>query len=535
MSTARASRLRLGAGGLAAALLIALLGIWSPGAALGRGAARGLTQAQAEQIGLDAYVYGIPLMEFVRQARTQTSVTVPNALSDAPLNQLGNARQLASASHQVIVQPNLDTLYSMAHLDLARGPLVLHVPAVAHHRYYSFQFLDPYTNAFHYIGTRTTGDGAGTFVIVGPRFRGRLPRGLRRIRSPYDRAWLVGRTLVYGPADLAAVHRIQDGYRLLPLAAYLRHGLRWRPPRPHRVITRHTSHAIPTGLAYFDQLGTALAQNPPPARDAAILRELRRVGVGPGLHPSREHLSAAILAGLRQAAAGGPAYIFSLRTKVAAASVLAHDGWVVPRRDLGNYGTDYTYRAVVAVYGLAANRLAEAMYIIGATDPAHQLLSGTHDYVIHFAAGQLPPTRYFWSLTMYDQNFYLVPNALHRYALGSHTAGLQRNPDGSLDIYLQHTAPASHVSNWLPAPAGTFEVTLRLYGPLPSALHGRYVYPPILRVVPPPLPARDGGVGRYRPGSRWGPTLGGRAPGSRRARVGHREAATRRGRGPASS
>ncbi len=441
-----------------------------------------LTQARAEQVGLDAYVYGIALMEFVRQARTQTSVTVPNALSDAPVNQLGSARQLASVEHQVIVQPNLDTLYAMGHLDLSGGPLVLHVPAVPDHRYYSFEFLDPYTNVFHYVGTRTTGDGAGNFVITGPSFHGRLPRSLRRIRSAYERVWLVGRTEVYGRRDLPAVHRIQNGYRLIPLGQYLTHGLSWRPPRPRRILTKHTTFTVPTGIAFFDQLGTALAENPPPARDKPILRELRTVGIGPGLHPWHEHLSAPVLAGLRAAGNAGASNILKLRLALATPNALAHDGWFVPPSDTGAYGTDYKLRAVVAVYGLAANRPTEAIYIVGAADQTQALLNAAEDYVIHFPAGQLPPARYFWSLTMYDQNFFLAPNPIGRYSLGSHTATLKRNPDGSLDIYIQHSAPAGHQSNWLPAPAsGQFEVTLRLYGPQPRALNGSYIYPPITR------------------------------------------------------
>ncbi len=188
----------------------------------------GLTQAAAQQLGTRGYEYGIALMEFVRQARQQTSVTVPNSRSDAPINQLGSARKLADAAHQVIVQPNNDTLYTMGHLDLGSTALVLHVPAVAHRRYYSFQFLDPYTNVFHYVGTRTTGDGAGDFLITGPSFHGQVPRGVKRVRCAYRRVWLVGRTLVYGRRDLPAVHRIQDGYRLVPLGQYRRHGLRWR-------------------------------------------------------------------------------------------------------------------------------------------------------------------------------------------------------------------------------------------------------------------------------------------------------------------
>lgn len=441
-----------------------------------------ITQQQAQQIGADAYDYGIPLMEFLRQQREQTSVTVPNPLSDAPINQLGSARQLANVSNQVIVQPNNDTLYTMGHLDLGKGALVLHVAAIPGHRYFSFEFMDPYTNVFHYIGTRTTGDGAQTYAITGPSFHGRIPHGLKRIRSPYPLAWIVGRTLVNGPSDLAAVHKVQSGYRLLPLSEYLKHGLGWQPPRPSHIVTQPLKLTEPTGLAFFDQLGAALAQSPPPHRDAAILSELRTVGIGPGLHPSHEHLSAAVLAGLTSAADTGPSHVAALKLSIAAHSAIVHDGWFVPPADIGDYGTDYELRAVVALNGIAANRPHEAIYIVGVTDSTHALLNAAHDYMIHFAAGQLPPARYFWSLTMYNQSFFLSPNPINRYELASHTASLKRNPDGSLDIYIQHTAPAGHESNWLPAPAsGQFEVTLRLYGPEPSALSGSYVYPPIMR------------------------------------------------------
>ncbi len=441
-----------------------------------------ITATQAQKIGTDAYVYGISLMEFLRTARQQTSVTVPDTKSNAPINQLGSARQLATPSNHVIVQPNNDTLYTMGHLDLSAGPLVLHVPAVANHRYYSFEFMDPYTNVFHYVGTRTTGEGPANYLIVGPHYHG-ATHGLHVIRSPYVLAWVVGRTLVNGPSDLAAVHKVQDGYRLLPLSKFERYGINWKRPRPHHIVRMITKYSEPTGLAFFDRLGLALAQSKPPKRDAAILKELRTVGIGPGLQPSKEHLSAAIISGLTAAADQGPAYVKGLKTTVAAPSVTHNDGWFVPPADTGDYGTDYTLRAVVAVNGLAANRPAEAMYIVGVTDSTLKYLNGGNRYVVTFPAGQLPPARYFWSLTMYNQSFYLVSNPLKRYEIGNRTAGLKRNADGSLSIYIQHTAPSGHVSNWLPAPAsGTFQVTLRLYGPLPTALHRTYRYPPIVRV-----------------------------------------------------
>lgn len=445
--------------------------------------ATSITEAQAKQVGTDAYDYGFPLMEFLRVARQNTSVTVPDAFADAPINELGNARGLADFAHQPIVQPNNDTLYTSGHLDLGAGPIVLHVPAIPDRRYYSFELMDPYTNVFAYVGTRTTGDGVGNFVITGPGFKGRLPRGLHRIRSHYRRVWMLGRTLVYGRNDLPNVHKIQNGYRLLPLAKYVKYGLNWRHPRPKHIVKTPTLQFEPSGLAFFDQLGTALAENPPPHRDAATLKELRTVGIGPGLHPSKEHLGAAVLAGLTAAVTDGPDHIQTLRTGVAVKSIRATHGWFVPPADTGSYGIDYGFRAVVAAAGLAANRPAEAMYIIGITDPNGSPLNGANDYVIHFPRGQLPPARYFWSLTMYNQAFFLIANPINRYEIGNRTRGLRRNPDGSLDIYLQHDPPPGHRSNWLPAASGQFEVTLRLYGPRRSALDGTYLYPPITKTT----------------------------------------------------
>ncbi len=468
-------------------VLICLLSVSAaivlPAASASAAGAAPITEAQAQQIGTDAYVYGIPLLDFVRQQKTQTSVTVPNDLSDAPINQLGNQRHFASVAHQVIVAPNNDTLYSMAHLDLSKGALLLHVAAVPHHHYYVFEFLDPYTNVFHYIGTRTTGDGAGNYAIVGPKFHGKLPAGVHRITSKYDHVWVVGRTLVYGPSGLPAAHKVQDGYKLLPLRAFEHVGLGYKPPRPSKIVKHHRTAKLPTGLAFFDALGTALAQNPPPARDHAILGELAKVGVGPGLHPSTEHLSAATIAGLKAAAADGSAKIFALRTGIVLPSEMKHDGWYVAPSDIGRFGTDYSLRAVVAVYGLAANIPAEAMYPVGSFDNHGALLDGANRYVIHIPRGDFPPVKYYWSFTAYNKNLFLVKNPINRYAINQFTPGVKYNADGSLDIYLQSTPPAGHQPNWLPTPSsGQFEVILRMYGPKRTTLDDTYHYPPITKV-----------------------------------------------------
>ena len=232
-------------------------------------------------------MYGIDPLEFAHQTQLDTSVTVPNNFGNAPVNQVGNQRVLTTPANQdkEIVGPSNSTLYSNAHLDLSRGPIVLHVPAVPGHRYYAWEFLDPYLNVFHYVGTRTTGNGSGNYVIVGPKFKGKVPAGLVVVRAAYDHVWLFGRTLVYGKTDLAQAHKIQDGYKVLPLNAFERVGLAYTPPKPRRIVTTPTDPGIPTGMAFFDAWETpwrstrrlrAITQSsrrwPPPESERGFIR-----------------------------------------------------------------------------------------------------------------------------------------------------------------------------------------------------------------------------------------------------------------------
>jgi hypothetical protein len=443
-----------------------------------------LSQAQAQKVGTDAYVYGVDLLEFMRAWKLDTSVTVPNDYANAPVNQVGNQRVLTTPANQSreIVGPSNSTLYSSAHLDLSKGPIVLHVPAVPDHRYYAWEFLDPYLNVFHYVGTRTTGDSAGNYVIVGPGFKGKLPAGLKRINAAYNHIWLFGRTLVYGKSDLAAANKVQGGYKVIPLNDFERAGLAYKPPRPHKIVTTPTIPSLPTGMAFFDALGNAMAQNPPPARDHAIIAEMKTAGIGAGLHPMSEHLPAATIAGLTAAANGGPTYVFQQRLQIALGGAQKHNGWYQLLPDTGNFGTDYTYRAVIAVYGICANLPAEAVYAVGTLDNTGNTLNGSNSYVIHIPRGDMPPVRYYWSLTVYNLQTELIANKYDKYSVGSNTS-LQYNKDGSVDIYVQPTPPAGHEANWLPdVPNNSMILALRMYGPKANVLNGTYHYPTIERV-----------------------------------------------------
>ena len=385
--------------------------------------------------------------------------------------------RLSNPAQRLVVLPNVDTVYTVARLQLEDGPLVLRVPDLRG-RYYTMQFLDAYTNSFAYVGRRTTGTRPGRFAIVPPKWRGRLPRGVRLIRSPTPVVWMLGRTLVDGPADLPAVNAIQRGYTLTPLARL------GGAPNPAIFLPSSALQPapLPEGLAFFDAMGAAMRENPPPRRDRALIRSFRRVGIGRGLKTSARRLSAATRAGLAAAVSAGPRLVAAYGRRQARTSARRNNGWELAERGIGNFGRKFLLRADISERALGANVRAEAVYPLTDTDRRGRPLSGANRYVLRFKRGQLPPVNAFWSLTLYGPDRFLVENSIGRYAIGNRSPGLRRNADGSLDVLLQRTAPAGRESNWLPAPPGRFSLALRLYEPKRSVLNESWPLPTITRV-----------------------------------------------------
>jgi hypothetical protein len=436
------------------------------------GAQAQVSPEQATALGREAYRYGIPLLEFLRIRREMTSVSAPDGKGNAPVNALANARAFARPSDRTVVAPNHDTLYSLAQLDLSKGPIVLSHPDMGR-RYFDFEFVDPFTNVIGYIGTRTTGTHAGDVQIAWSEKPGTLIPGVPVIRSAYRRVWMIGRTLATdAPADQRRAHAKMRRYRLSP-APRLRSG------RPGKV----RKHPLPTdGLALMDALGKALAENPPPKRDRPLLKRLKQVGVGPSLSPAGQGLPADVLRALGE---GVEAEAAELPTKTRVdvlQQALANGGWLTLSSRIGRYGTDYLLRAQLAILGIGANTPAESVYPTALADSTGALLTGANRYRMVFRPGQLPPVRGFWSITMYDFDGFLVPNAAQRYSLGPTHPPLARRGDGSIVMAIQRTRPAEQDVNWLPAPAGGFRLSMRLYWPKPAVLRGDWQPPPLERL-----------------------------------------------------
>ncbi|MFI9741327.1 DUF1254 domain-containing protein [Streptomyces sp. NPDC052494] len=440
-----------------------------------------MTDESMEKLATEAWLYGYPL---VTAAVTKRSMTAVPARDDgrrkAPVNQFCYMRSTPDASFTEVVSPNADTLYSSAWLDLSDQPLVLALPEFGD-RFWMVPILDAWSDVCAVVGRRKNGPSAGPFLIVGPSWSGATPPGLTLLKSPTAVNWIIARYATSGPSDFPAVNRLQDATRLIPLSEWTGDPDDYSPPTdvPVPAGTDTTTppvdqvHAL-SGRDYFTLLNQMMVDNPPDPADAPILGRLAKLGIAPGA--SLDDLSAKELAALDGGARRGPD---ALRDLLARAESANAGGWTV-HRGLGDYGTDYTKRAVITRFGYGANLDADALYPHATTDADGRPLDGTHTYVLHFDAEKTPPVDGFWSLTMMNERQLFADNPLNRYAIGDRS-GMRLNPDGSLDIYVQHENPGpDRERNWLPSPAGSFNVFLRLYWPQQSALTGDWT-PPTLR------------------------------------------------------
>jgi hypothetical protein len=425
---------------------------------------------------LNDYIYGYSPMAMFATLALETAVpdntSVPGL---APINQFGYRTKPADPSERVIIRPNADTLYASAWLDLSREPMILHVPDTAG-RYYLMPMLDAYSNEFASIGQRTTGTGAGNFAIVGPDWNRPLSEPVSGVvHAPTNTVWIIGRTLVRGQADLPAAVAVTKQFLLVPFSAYpdfLRTGsytpptaVPVTPPNPDFKGLPVTSSPVFSKPEFFDFLAAYSLRNPPPRNQIGQASRLVQDGF---VHQLQ--LNPNVVAQARQAFA---AEALSTGTK--------ENGWTLNLK-AGSYDEDYLLRAAVTQFGFGANVAADAIYPSAMTDIAGNPLVGTNRYVIHFPPGRTPPAHGFWSITVYGQDGFLVTNPIQRYGVGSET-GLTPNPDGSLDIFIQNAPPATLQSNWLPAPIGPFELTMRLFWPDQSALDGVWMPPPITVVA----------------------------------------------------
>jgi hypothetical protein len=435
-----------------------------------------VTPAQVREIAKEAYIYGFALVE---SYRVQYSYFVdqqdPGYKGD--WNVIHNTARVFTPADRAVEAPNSDTPYSFLGADLRAEPLVLTMPTIEAGRYFSVQLIDAYTYNFAYIGSRTTGNGGGSFLLAGPGWDGDKPAGITEvIRSDTDFVHAIYRTQLFGPDDLDTVKKIQAGYHVQPLSAFLNQPA----PAPAAAIDfvkpltkaeqKHRSN-------FFNIMNFVMRYTPTLPSEQQLRARFATIGIGPDGSFNADTLTPEMRTAIQDGMADAWDALQTLeKDKINTAQVTSGD--VFGTREF--LGDNYLYRMAGAAIGIYGNSKQEAMYPIFNTDAAGAPLTGASSYTLRFPPGQLPPVNAFWSLTMYElpANL-LVANPVNRYLINSPMLNtLTKDPDGGLTLYIQNQSPGvGQESNWLPAPQGPFRVIMRLYWPKEEALNGQWTAP----------------------------------------------------------
>ncbi|KUI40249.1 DUF1254 domain-containing protein [Mycobacterium sp. GA-2829] len=440
------------------------------------------TPAEARAIAKEAYIYGFPIVDNYR-VQYAYYVDRDNPEYKGGWNEIHNTARVYTPEDKAVQTPNSDTPYSMLGTDLRAEPLVLTVPPIEQDRYYSLQFINGYTNNIAYVGSRTTGNGGGKYLLAGPGWHGGTPDGIDEvIRSDTDLAGVIYRTQLFGPSDLEQVKKIQAGYQVAPLSVYLN----TEPPPgapPIDFVPPLTPEQQKTSPQFFEILNFALRTAPVLPNERDLRNRFARIGIGPDGDYDADRLTPEMKTAIEDGMADAWAELDTFRKNEVDTGKVGAAQFFGTADDLkGNY----LYRMAGAVWGIYGNTAAEALYPGLLHDSDGQPLTGANNYTVRFAPGQLPPVNAFWSLTMYEMPAsLLVANPMQRYLINSPMlSSLVPDPDGGYTIYVQNASPGpGREANWLPAPKGPFQMVMRLYWPKPDALNGTWKPPQAVKVA----------------------------------------------------
>src|SRR5262245_25025811 len=467
-------KMRLSAPAVIASVAIVTFATLSPGAA------QSTSSDEIQAIATEAYVYFYPLVTMDLTRKQLINSDPKTAGIGGPPNTFDNISAFPAADMKAVVRPNFDTLYSSAWVDLTREPMVVSAPETRG-RYYLLPMLDMWTDVFASPGWRTTGTKAENFLLTPPGWSGNVPEGFTRVSAPTPYVWIIGRTKTDGPADYAAVHEIQKGYKITPLSEW------GKPPVPVKyTIDKSADVKTPpkvavdtmTGEKYFAYAAELLKLHPPHITDEPIIARMKRIGLERGKSFDITKVDPKV----RKAIEEAPAQAQKLMAWKVPTLARVVNNWSMNTDTMGVYGNYYLKRAMIAMEGLGANLPDDAIYPLNLGDENGKPLDGANRYAIRFDKDSMPPADAFWSITTYDTEGFQVANPINRFAVSSWMP-FKRDADGSLTLYLQNENPGGdRESNWLPAPKGPFNLTMRLYAPKSEALTGPWNPPPVTPV-----------------------------------------------------
>ncbi|MFF0633555.1 DUF1254 domain-containing protein [Nocardia sp. NPDC004151] len=435
---------------------------------------------EVRTIAKEAYTYGFPMVDMYR---IENSYVVDKNSSQymGGWNQLHSIARVFTPADTAVQTPNSDTPYSFLVADLRTEPLVLTVPPIEEKRYYSVQFIDNYTYVYDLLGSRTTGNGGGTYLLAGPGWKGDKPAGVDKvITSATDFSMVLYRTQLFDPADLDNVTKIQSEYQVKPLSSFENKAVPAAAPAVD-FIQPLTPEEEQTSLDFFKVLNFTLKYAPVQPNEKELRDRFAKIGIG----PDGDFDPAKLGADDRKAFQDGMADAWSelhnfQKNELETGKVNSGQLFGSAEQLKGNY----LYRFAGAVMGILGLPGAEAMYFPLTNDTTGAKLNGANNYTLTFPDGKLPPVKAFWSVTMYKlPEILLVENPINRYLINSPMLpNLVRNPDGGITLYLQQTSPgADKEANWLPTPPGDFEMILRTYWPEQAISDGSWTPPKVTK------------------------------------------------------
>ena len=356
-----------------------------------------LSAAEARAIAKDAFIYGFPM---AANYQTMYKQVIDTASPDhrGSFNAVSSSKSVATPDDKFVVTPNSDTPYSYLWLDLRAEPIVVTVPKIEPSRYYTGQMIDLYTYNFAYLGTRAFGNDGGTFLIAGPGWSGPTPAGIKAvIHTETQFAYVLFRTQLFNTADLPNVNQIQSGYNAQPLSAFLH--------QPAPAAAPAVNWPIPADImspsaAIFPIVNFIFQFCPPNPSESALLARFAKLNIGPGQTPSTSaNFSPEIQQAINDGIKDSDVDLAAVMKKINTDAVSSGD--IFGTRDF--LKDNYLYRYVGAKLGLYGNSKQDALYFGYFIDASHQPLDASKSsYELHFAKDALPPTKAFWSLTMYD-------------------------------------------------------------------------------------------------------------------------------------
>lgn len=426
-----------------------------------------VTEETYYTIGTQAYIYSVtPFMMYAVLYQSQ-QVPYPGYPTGAPFNVWTMMTELANVKNSRTVMPNVNTLYASSWLDLRKEPILLEIPEFGN-RYYSIGLQDAYMNYFSILGSRTLGGYGGKFIICGPDYHGIIPPGYIRVDSPTPLVWMLMRIApgYVNDQEVEICRKLQAQVTITPLTQ--QKNTSYDPATYNSKLDLGVPDVSKDPFSFFEIAHQYMQINPPPSGEEALMSLFRQIGFNPDIDFNTATLTAPQRNGLLRAIEAGKEMV---NTAIVNGNNM-YNGWTIQSKEMGSYGYSYLTRAALTMQSIGGFPWEEAIYVVGYRDINGNELDGSaNNYILHFNKDELPQVNQFWSVTMYELPWVMLyDNAINRYQMGPQLEEMKFNKDGSLDIYIQNLPPKdkSKLGNWLPAPAGKFVLSFRMYHPKPD-------------------------------------------------------------------